>query len=95
MIVVLKKKMFRKKLQEKKKKEKIVLKEMFHVIRMVLVLKVKGTSERFSHFNSLRHNPRLLKPLANTTFENIVGKGENAVNQHFPLFPQCFLLFPT
>ena len=27
-------------------------------------------------------------------FENIVGKGENAVNQHFLLFPQCFLLFP-
>ena len=24
------------------------------------------------------------------TFENIVGKGENAVNQHFLLFPQCF-----
>ena len=22
--------------------------------------------------------------------ENIVGKGENAVNQHFLLFPQCF-----
>ena len=23
--------------------------------------------------------------------ENIVGKGENAANQHFLLFPQCFL----
>ena len=23
-------------------------------------------------------------------FENIVGKGENAGNQHFLLFPQCF-----
>ena len=23
--------------------------------------------------------------------ENIVGKGENAVYQHFLLFPQCFL----
>ena len=22
--------------------------------------------------------------------ENIVGKGENAVNQHFLFFPQCF-----
>ena len=22
--------------------------------------------------------------------ENIVGKGENAGDQHFPLFPQCF-----
>ena len=25
-------------------------------------------------------------------FENIVGEGENANNQHFLLFPQCFLL---
>ena len=27
-------------------------------------------------------------------FENIVGKGENAGNQHFLRFPPCFLLFP-
>ena len=27
-------------------------------------------------------------------FENIVGKGENAGNQHFLLFPQYFLPFP-
>ena len=27
-------------------------------------------------------------------FENIVEKGENAGNQHFLLFPQCFLPFP-
>ena len=26
-------------------------------------------------------------------FENIVGRGENAGNRHFLLFPQCFLLF--
>ena len=26
-------------------------------------------------------------------FENIVGKGENAGNQHCLLFPQCFLPF--
>ena len=26
-------------------------------------------------------------------FENIVGKGENASDQHFLLFPQCFLLY--
>ena len=26
-------------------------------------------------------------------FENIVGKGENAGDQHFLLFPQCFLPF--
>ena len=28
-------------------------------------------------------------------FENIVGKGENAGNQHFLLFPQCFLSIPS
>ena len=27
-----------------------------------------------------------------TAFENIVGKGEIACNEQFPLFPQCFLL---
>ena len=30
--------------------------------------------------------------LRNNSFENIVGSGENAGNQHFLLFPQCFLL---
>ena len=30
--------------------------------------------------------------LRKKTFENIVGKEENAVNQHFLLFPLCFLL---
>ena len=34
-------------------------------------------------------------PLKKMAFENIMGKGENAGNQHFLLFPQCFLLFPT
>ena len=33
----------------------------------------------------------LLKTLAKKPFENIVGKGENAGNQHFLLFPQHFL----
>ena len=27
--------------------------------------------------------------------ENIVGKAQNAGNQHFLLFPQCFLPFPN
>ena len=25
--------------------------------------------------------------------ENIIGKGENAGNKHFLLFPECFLVF--
>ena len=28
------------------------------------------------------------------SFKNIVGKGENAGNQHFLPFPKCFLPFP-
>ena len=32
-------------------------------------------------------------PTFNDPFENIVEKGENAGNQHFLLFPQCFLPF--
>ena len=32
----------------------------------------------------------LLKSPRQDPFENIVGKGENAVYQHFLLFPQCF-----
>ena len=36
----------------------------------------------------------LLTTLYKKPFENIVGKGENAGNQHFLLFPKCFLLFP-
>ena len=42
--------------------------------------------------NSLPHNPDLLMTLRNRPVGDIVGKGENAGNQHFLLFPQCFLL---
>ena len=35
----------------------------------------------------------LLTTLKQMVFENIMGKGENAGNQHFLLFPQCFLPF--
>ena len=33
--------------------------------------------------------------LKQKAFENIVGNGKNAGNQHFLLFPQCFLPFPN
>ena len=36
---------------------------------------------------------RLLTHHQMKAFENIVGKEENAGNQHFLLFPQCFLPF--
>ena len=37
---------------------------------------------------------RLLTPMEKKPFENIVRKGENAGNQHFLLFSQCFLPVP-
>ena len=37
---------------------------------------------------------QFLMTLRKKSFENIVGKAENADNQHFLLFPQCFLPFP-
>ena len=38
---------------------------------------------------------QLLTALKKTDFEKIVGKGENAGDQHFPpAFPQCFQLIP-
>ena len=37
---------------------------------------------------------RLLITLKKKPFENIVGTEENAGNQHFLHFPQCFLPFP-
>ena len=43
----------------------------------------------WSFFDSVPHNPDLMT--LKTFFENIVGKGENAGDQHFLFFPQCFL----
>ena len=43
---------------------------------------------------TLYHQSRLLTTLHKKTFENNVGIGENADNQHFFLFPQCFLPVP-
>ena len=50
--------------------------------------------EAGNSINSLLHNPDFSTTLKYRAFENIVGKGENAGNQHFLLFPQCFLPFP-
>ena len=36
----------------------------------------------------------VLMTLKKKPFENIVGKGENAGNQHFLFFPQCILPVP-
>ena len=46
--------------------------------------------------NSLPYNPDFQRhpppPPKKKVLENTVGKGENAGNKHFLLFPQCFLL---
>ena len=42
-------------------------------------------------FLTLYHKITTLKK---KPFENNVGKEENAGNQHFLLFPECFLPFP-
>ena len=41
---------------------------------------------------SLYHTITTFNDPVKKPFENIVGKGENAGNQHFLLFPQCSLL---
>ena len=45
-------------------------------------------------FQLFTRQSRLLTTLEKKPFENIAGEGENAGNQHFLLFPQCFLPFP-
>ena len=41
-------------------------------------------------WNSLPHNHDFSQPYYERPFENIVGKGENAGNQHFLLFHNVF-----
>ena len=45
-------------------------------------------------FNLFATQSRLLTTFRKKSFENIVRKGENAGNQYFLLFPQCFLPLP-
>ena len=55
-------------------------------MRFSLYLTLKfGTLPDCKQFNVTK---MLISPL--NIIENIVGKGENAGNQHFLLFPQCF-----
>ena len=42
---------------------------------------------------TLYHTIQTFNDPKEKTFKNIEGKGENAGNQHFLLFPQCFLPF--
>ena len=54
------------------------------------------TSLKFCHSvnsESFTTQSQLLTTLRKKAFENILGKGENAGNQHFLLLPKCFLPF--
>ena len=45
---------------------------------------------------TLYHTFLIFKDPEEESFKKTLwGKGENASNQHFLFFPQCFLLFPT
>ena len=65
------------------------------MINMLIIIPIhwlekKKTVESTTPFNSTTLS-QFLTTLTKRPFENIVGKGENAGNQHFLLFPQCFL----
>ena len=44
-------------------------------------------------YNNLTMQYGLFMTLRKKPFENIVGKEENACNQHFLHFPKCYLLY--
>ena len=64
---------------------------------MVLVTVITRSRARFvGHdeiFQIFTTQSQLLMTLKKKALENAAGKGENADNQHFLLFPQCFLLY--
>ena len=53
---------------------------------------LKNITEYMYNLTLYQTNPTLNDP-EKEGFENIMGKRENAGNQHFLLFPQCFLPF--
>ena len=53
----------------------------------------RSSASRFGYNNhhlTLHHTIPTFMTLSKKPFENIVGRGENAGNQHFLLFQQCF-----
>ena len=51
--------------------------------------------QQYFNYLTLTTQSRLLTTLRKNAFENIMGKGENAGNQHFLLFPQFSTLLKT
>ena len=68
-------------------KEKLLITSNFSFSHSVFKRLVLQTRENQGLFG------KGLMILKQRAFENIVGKGENAGNQHFLLIPQCFLPF--
>ena len=71
------------------KKEKLLI--MNNSVFKRLVLQTRENQGLFGKGLNLYHTVTTLRK---RPFENILGKGENAGNQHFLLFPKCFLPFP-
>ena len=80
----------KKKRQEKKKTQPFLY---TYKKGCFLYLNSKNYSKQISGLTLYHTIPTLNDP-EKKAFENIVGKRENAGNQHFLLFPQCFLPFP-
>ena len=65
----------------------------------ILVTNILSISSKFAKNQLIKgyfytaHTIPTLNDLGQKAFENIVGKGENAGNQHFLLLPRCFLLY--
>ena len=56
-------------------------------------LSCSGSLNQNCEVKKFTTQPRLLTTLIEKAFENTAEKGENAGNQHFLLFPQCFQHF--
>ena len=63
-----------------------------HCVQAVF-MQIDNQNLSFSVIISLLHHPNIITSLKKKALENIVGKGENAGNQHFLLFPHCFLTY--
>ena len=71
----------------------ILLKALWQKEKMLVIsIFFHPIKDKFHHLTLYHTIPTFMTPIEKA-FENIVGKGENAGNQHFLLFPQCFLSF--
>ena len=61
---------------------------------MAALPQTSGLRIRHQYF-TLHHVVPCFNDMEKEPFENIVGKGENAGNQHFLHFPQSFLPYKT